>query len=114
MATENISIVHCSFCNKSQRDVRRMIAGAAAYICDECAEICVDICAEPLKSEDSAEPSDVVQYSPLPIAFGCALCGSSTPDGFGVRLSSGRSLCAACAEDVEVPIEEARRGESGT
>ena len=36
-------IVSCSFCNKSQREVRKLIAGPAAYICDECINLCVDI-----------------------------------------------------------------------
>jgi len=34
---------HCSFCNKSQRDVKKLIAGPNVYICDECVAICVDI-----------------------------------------------------------------------
>ncbi len=36
----------CSFCNKSQRDVRKLIAGPTVYICDECVDICLDIIAE--------------------------------------------------------------------
>ncbi|MDH3785972.1 MAG: hypothetical protein OEV00_11675, partial [Acidobacteriota bacterium] len=31
----------CSFCNKSQRDVRKLIAGPTVYICDECVDICL-------------------------------------------------------------------------
>ena len=40
---------HCSFCNKSQRDVKKLIAGPNVYICDECVEICNDILAHPKK-----------------------------------------------------------------
>src|SRR4029078_2972714 len=36
----------CSFCNKSQRDVRKLIAGPTVYICDECVDICLDIIAK--------------------------------------------------------------------
>jgi hypothetical protein len=35
--------LHCSFCDKSQHEVRKLIAGPFVYICDECVELCVDI-----------------------------------------------------------------------
>jgi hypothetical protein len=35
--------LHCSFCGKSQHEVRKLIAGPSVYICDECVELCVDI-----------------------------------------------------------------------
>src|SRR5512134_3954719 len=42
----------CSFCNKSQRDVRKLIAGPTVYICDECVDICLDIIAEEKEHEE--------------------------------------------------------------
>jgi ATP-dependent Clp protease ATP-binding subunit ClpX len=36
-------ILRCSFCNKNQRDVKKLIAGPTVYICDECVDICLDI-----------------------------------------------------------------------
>jgi len=39
-------VLRCSFCNKSQREVRKLIAGPSVYICDECVDICLDIIAE--------------------------------------------------------------------
>src|ERR1700745_1271045 len=44
-------VLRCSFCNKSQRDVKKLIAGPTAYICDECVDICLDIIAEDRKDE---------------------------------------------------------------
>jgi ATP-dependent Clp protease ATP-binding subunit ClpX len=38
--------LRCSFCNKTQREVRKLIAGPNVYICDECVDICLDIIAE--------------------------------------------------------------------
>jgi ATP-dependent Clp protease ATP-binding subunit ClpX len=38
--------LRCSFCNKDQRDVKKLIAGPTVYICDECVDICLDIIAE--------------------------------------------------------------------
>lgn len=49
--------VRCSFCNKSQEQVRKLIAGpAGVYICDECIEICTDILEE--EFEETIEASD--------------------------------------------------------
>ena len=44
-------ILYCSFCGKSQHEVRKLIAGPSVYICDECVELCNDIIREEL--EDS-------------------------------------------------------------
>src|SRR5512134_2327630 len=47
-------VLRCSFCNKSQRDVKKLIAGPTVYICDECVDICLDIIAEDRKDEPGA------------------------------------------------------------
>src|SRR6187549_2423906 len=39
-------VLRCSFCNKSQREVKKLIAGPTVFICDECVDICLDIMAE--------------------------------------------------------------------
>jgi ATP-dependent Clp protease ATP-binding subunit ClpX len=44
----------CSFCGKGQDDVKKLIAGPAVYICDECIELCKDIIAEEAKLEEAA------------------------------------------------------------
>lgn len=50
-------ILYCSFCGKSQHEVRKLIAGPSVYICDECVELCNDIIREELdeKSEEERE-----------------------------------------------------------
>ena len=48
-ATKDLS---CSFCGKSQKDVRKLIAGPSVYICDECVELCNDIVTEEYERED--------------------------------------------------------------
>ncbi|MBP3506516.1 MAG: ATP-dependent Clp protease ATP-binding subunit ClpX [Lachnospiraceae bacterium] len=45
----------CSFCNKPEDRVRKLIAGPAAYICDECIEVCYEIIQEELEELDSTE-----------------------------------------------------------
>jgi len=50
----------CSFCGKSQREVKKLIAGPTVYICDECIELCNDIIAEEYSEEEPpAQPSHV-------------------------------------------------------
>jgi ClpX C4-type zinc finger/Glyoxalase superfamily protein len=41
-------ILYCSFCGKSQHEVRKLVAGPAVYICDECVDLCTDIVDEQL------------------------------------------------------------------
>jgi ATP-dependent Clp protease ATP-binding subunit ClpX len=50
-------LLYCSFCGKSQHDVRKLIAGPSVFVCDECVELCNDIIREELKVSVSA-PSD--------------------------------------------------------
>jgi len=44
----------CSFCGKAQEDVKKLIAGPAVYICDECIELCKDIVAEEIPADDAS------------------------------------------------------------
>ena len=46
----NKNILYCSFCGKSQHEVRKLIAGPTVFICDECVELCMDIIKEESKS----------------------------------------------------------------
>ncbi|MGP1954427.1 MAG: ClpX C4-type zinc finger protein, partial [Arsenophonus sp. NC-QC1-MAG3] len=54
-------LLYCSFCRKSQHEVRKLIAGPSIYICDECVELCNDILREEVK-----EISPHRKYSALP------------------------------------------------
>ena len=42
----------CSFCGKSQKEVKKLIAGPTVYICDECIGLCNDIIAEEIEKEE--------------------------------------------------------------
>ena len=52
----NGDVLRCSFCNKSQRDVKKLIAGPTVYICDECVDICLDIIAEEREPDVNGPP----------------------------------------------------------
>lgn len=47
--------LHCSFCGKSQEEVRKLIAGPSVYVCDECVELCNDIIREEERNHPTSE-----------------------------------------------------------
>ena len=51
--TADSEVLRCSFCNKDQNDVRKLIAGPTVFICDECVEVCNDIIADDNKFDRS-------------------------------------------------------------
>ena len=53
---ESSKLLYCSFCGKSQHEVRKLIAGPSVFICDECVELCNDIIREEV--QESAESAD--------------------------------------------------------
>ncbi|MEI4259971.1 MAG: ATP-dependent protease ATP-binding subunit ClpX [Candidatus Dasytiphilus stammeri] len=58
------TVLYCSFCGKSQHEVRKMIAGPSVYICDECVELCDDILSEEIK--DGINPHEMGSSSVMP------------------------------------------------
>src|SRR5580704_8819768 len=48
--SDSKNTLYCSFCGKSQNEVRKLIAGPTVFICDECVELCLDIIGEENKS----------------------------------------------------------------
>jgi ATP-dependent Clp protease ATP-binding subunit ClpX len=55
-------LLYCSFCGKSQHEVKKLIAGPSVFICDECIDLCNDI----IRDESSAEPGAGIAKSDLP------------------------------------------------
>lgn len=53
-AGETGKILYCSFCGKSQHEVRKLIAGPSVFICDECVQLCNDIIREELEEKSSS------------------------------------------------------------
>ena len=51
--------LYCSFCGKSQHEVRKLIAGPTVFICDECVELCMDIIREETKSSELKSDNEV-------------------------------------------------------
>jgi len=55
-------LLYCSFCGKSQHEVRKLIAGPSVFICDECIDLCNDI----IREEATTDPGQKAQKSDLP------------------------------------------------
>ncbi|MCI9107189.1 MAG: ATP-dependent Clp protease ATP-binding subunit ClpX [Lachnospiraceae bacterium] len=68
MAGKNSDDIRCSFCNKRQEQVKKLIAGpAGVYICDECVEICADIIEEEYEEEPVEDEFDINLLKPVEI-----------------------------------------------
>jgi ATP-dependent Clp protease ATP-binding subunit ClpX len=55
-------ILYCSFCGKSQHEVKKLIAGPSVFVCDECVELCNDI----IREESQESPPDTETHLPTP------------------------------------------------
>lgn len=99
--------LRCSFCEKAQGDVRRIIAGPIANICDECVDICVDIIVEERRSEIlpqetvNGQPARGVDRIILDMTAQCGLCGSAALPDEMLTLEHRGILCGACVDAVE-------------
>ncbi|WP_299179100.1 ATP-dependent Clp protease ATP-binding subunit ClpX [uncultured Neptuniibacter sp.] len=63
-------LLYCSFCGKSQDEVRKLIAGPSVFICDECVDLCNDIIREEIQD---AEPQEEGDHLPTPSELSAAL-----------------------------------------
>ena len=58
--------LHCSFCGKSQDEVKKLVAGRGVYICDECIEVCISIVSDEMKEIAKAEGKMSFDSLPTP------------------------------------------------
>ncbi len=59
-------VFHCSFCGKSQHEVRKLIAGPSVYVCDECVALCNDIINEETRDDKATTAADALPRLPAP------------------------------------------------
>ncbi len=67
---ESEKLLYCSFCGKSQHEVKKLIAGPSVFICDECVDLCNDIIKEEVQSLNDIKPTDKSLPTPQEI---CAI-----------------------------------------
>lgn len=64
---DDSKLLYCSFCGKSQNEVRKLIAGPSVFVCDECVELCNDIIREEIDADGEIEAKDNATPSPQEI-----------------------------------------------
>lgn len=112
-------VLRCSFCNRNQRDARKLIAGPNVFICDECVEVCVDIIAQDVNLGGSAgavdagrERQPAASDSSGPTTAPCALCRMPTPPGDLLPIRGRGALCPGCLGEIEAAAAESREPKS--
>ncbi|WP_112234994.1 ATP-dependent Clp protease ATP-binding subunit ClpX [Kocuria sp. BT304] len=116
---ESVDLLKCSFCGKSQKQVRKLIAGPRVYICDECIELCNEIIEEELTEVTEADQTElprpkqvydhlqeyVIGQEPAKRSLAVAVYNHYKRIRAGV---SGHTLSLAGAEGDEEAIEVAK------
>lgn len=93
-AKDEVPSAVCSFCGKSQNEVRKIIAGPSVYICDECVDLCDQILIkENLKEKDQAAASTEERL--------CGICMEERESDELVFLPHAAYMCAGCLEAVQ-------------
>ena len=122
-------VLRCSFCNKDQNDVRKLIAGPTVFICDECVQICVDIiqndapaapgrgetadaaeararaAAERMNRDHAAQPGVDPEVPSWHVR--CPLCEMVVPTDDAIPIAGRGILCRPCVRAIRetAPIE---------
>lgn len=110
--------LRCSFCKKSQDDVRKLIAGPSVFICAECVDVCNAIIADDARFsantevKDGAEPKQLPEVPVSGPAVRCALCRLPTPVDDGLLIPNRGVLCLGCIGEIEATVAERRQQDS--
>jgi hypothetical protein len=103
--------LRCSFCGKLQTQVRKLIAGQAALICNECLDVCNEIVQAEREERDA--PLELPEAAPArelrtSIAT-CRLCGLPVVREEALGLGARGFLCTGCVEAVEESLAQSRQ-----
>ena len=116
--------LRCSFCQKTADQVRKLIAGPAVFICDECVDVCNQIIADDERMSErwkaEAEASAKVEsgiasrhVAAIPVSsdtIRCSLCRMPTPLDDGIAVPNRGWLCPGCVGAIEASVAERRLG----
>jgi hypothetical protein len=103
----------CSFCNKKQNDVRKLIAGPSVFICDECVDVCVDIIADDSRLTPGPPIEEPPQAAVAVPAAGmggryvrCSLCRMPVPLEDALPVVNRGALCPGCVGEIQAAAAE--------
>jgi hypothetical protein len=109
MATQKSEGPRCSFCSKTQLDVLKLIAGPAAFICDECVGVCNDLIAEkktsPLGEAPALEIFASRHFGPM---VRCRLCQTLYTKEQCLAFPDRGWLCGGCVDAVRLHVNTAK------
>jgi hypothetical protein len=99
-------VLRCSFCNKQEREVRKLVAGPAVYICDDCVDICLGILEESSKDDPARPliPSEAAEGPPPQLflyASSCSLCHMPVPLEHALPVRNRGMICPGCVGAIE-------------
>jgi hypothetical protein len=102
--------LRCSFCNKAQQDVKKLVTGPAVQICNECVDICVDV----LERDVILEPGSMAGPGSGPTVTAdrsalspvdCSLCQTRTPVENATLFPDRGWLCSPCMTAIEFYLD---------
>ena len=108
--TSEPDLLRCSFCNKEQTDVKKLIAGPTVFICDECVAVCNDILADDgrFDSEPKAPQSRPALEDTVADVVPCGLCSMALAIDDAVAVPERGFLCAGCVDAIEAALATSR------
>jgi hypothetical protein len=100
-------ILRCSFCNKTQLDVLKLVAGPNVNICNECIDICVDILRDARKDQPQPGserlPEDEQSWA-RSSTWACALCRIPVAVAEATVVENRGLICPGCRGEIEAAI----------
>jgi hypothetical protein len=106
--------LYCSFCDKSQDQIRKLVAGPKALICDECVDVCVDIISDDRGPGGASADTDsqAPLTSPL-LTARCSLCRMPSVVEELVAVIGRGAVCRPCIWAIQrLPTSEVDAGRS--
>lgn len=107
-------VLRCSFCKKTEHDVRKLIAGPEVFICDECVEVCVDIILDDSRftggtASSSLDAKQLSLATKLNRSPGkCSLCDKPAQTDNLLPIGARGLLCGDCADAIEDVLSRGR------
>jgi len=95
----------CSFCQKDQDEVRKLIAGPSVNICDECVDLCNDILQRECEHETPAGQASQ-QNTIFDPDSRCVLCHLPKPSEELLAVPDRGFICTVCLDAVKIAVEE--------
>jgi len=99
----------CSFCDKGRPEIRKLIAGPAVFICNECVDVCAEIIADDRRYErEHARPGQSAPPSLASDQVACSLCGKAEMRDEVLTIENRWFLCGACADAVDDALAQGK------